>query len=91
MRGVYAQRDVRDRHLFEVALCAAWHVAAWNTAAKVGKLEEWGRCRAKLFGATDAPVAPKPQDWRARKLERQQQIKQLRKHQKQRNRKIHIA
>jgi hypothetical protein len=61
----------------------AWHTAVFNSQAKVGKLDPWSRIRAKLVGESDAP--PVAQDWRARKVERQQQMAMLKKHQRQRS------
>lgn len=64
-------------------LYGAWHVAAWNSAAKVGKLKPWSEYARELTGASSQPI---PKDWRTRKAERQAQMEQLTKRQKQRAR-----
>lgn len=68
-----------DTHRLDL-LCASWHMAGWNAAAKAGKLQEWGVYERKFRG-TQAPTVP--QDWRARKAERQQQMDLLKKKQAQ--------
>jgi hypothetical protein len=66
-------------------LRGAWHVAAWNTAAKVGKLKPWAEYHRELTAtSTPAPAAKAGSSWQARKAERQHQMDLLKKHQAQR-------
>lgn len=84
-KGAVARADSEAEQRLEVALCAAWHMAAFNSMAKVGKLEGWEVYRAKVFAKkSGAKPVPKPEDWRLRKSARKEQMDQLKRHLQQR-------
>lgn len=69
--------------LYELALFTAWHTAAFNGLAKVGKLKDWSEYRRKFTGTTVTTTVPAV-SWKERKAERQRQLEQLKKHQEKR-------
>lgn len=70
---------------YELALFTAWHVAAFTSATKVGKLQPWTHYQQKVSGKTSA--APSA-DWKTRKAERKQQMADLQKHREIRQRPV---
>jgi hypothetical protein len=88
--GVVSRETVRTRSHVEVSLLSAWHMAAWTTAAQVGKLKDWAEYRRHLTGRPAPSESAVPaQSWQDRKRERQAQMEQLKRHQAMRARVPH--
>ena len=79
MRSASVGANKQRRWWYELMLFTAWHMAAFNSQAKAGKLDSWDRVRQKLGGADTPKKAPT--DWRILKAESQRQVAQFQKHQ----------
>jgi hypothetical protein len=70
--------------LYELGLFTAWHVAAFNSSAKAGKLHDYAYYRDRLLGSSRRRVdTPRP-SWQEQKAARKRQMEQFRKHQQRR-------
>lgn len=81
--AVFAGKAKQRRDRYELALFQAWHTAVFTMQAKAGKLDPWSVIQEKFTGA---PKVIAPVDWRTRKAERQAQMAQREKHERQRTR-----